>query len=281
LASIGAIGGSIGNAMRPMMASSALMRDLGRRALVGLAAMVAIVAAVGYGLIATNIASPLAADLGTVAVPEEPGAQAVLLTDGRPAFVVHSTDATYVLDARVPLDDGVPGRLVGWCGEGTAGAFIDVLGGGSFGPDGTLLGGPGTSGLPRYPTTPAADGRTVTVGREPRAAGTASAGEVALDCPPGARWLTHAPAPAEVFDPSVAADEEPPGWIWLEGRLEAVDGQAVLCDDVAHSGCATGAVVRGIDPAKIGAQPVPLAGIFIGQVGDGAIDELYFVPVKT
>ena len=87
----------------------------------------------------------------------------------------------------------------------------------------------------------------------------------------------HEPADGEAFDPSVAAEEEPPGWIWLEGHLEAIGGQTLLCDGPANA-CATGAVVPGIDPAKVAALDQPMAGLFLGRVGDGAIDELHFVP---
>ena len=247
--------------------------------IVGLAAAVAVVAAIGYAQIALNIASPMDADLGTLAALDEPGARAVLLDDGRPAFVVRSDDGVLVVDARAPLEPGVPGRLVGWCGQAD-GVFLDVVGGGSFGPDGTLIGGPGTSGLVRHRVTLGEDGSTLTVGREPERAPTATATDerAALDCPADTEWLTHEPTAGEVFDPSVAAEEEPPGWVWLEGRLEQSEGQVVLCDDVAAEGCARGALVRGIDPAKLAEQPEAFVGYFIGRVRDGAVEELHLVP---
>lgn len=245
--------------------------------IVGLAAAVALVAAIGYAQIALNIASPMDADLGTLAAPDEPGARAVLLDDGRPAFVVRSDDGVLVVDARVPLEPGVPGRLVGWCGQAD-GVFLDVVGGGSFGPDGTLIGGPGTSGLVRHRVTLGEDGRTLTVGREPERAPARTGEPVAPDCPADAEWLTHEPTAGEVFDPSVAAREEPPGWVWLEGRLEQRDGQVVLCDDAEADGCARGAVAGGIDPANLARQPEAFVGYFIGRVRDGAIEELHLVP---
>mgnify|MGYP006952613835 CR=1 FL=1 len=245
--------------------------------IVGLAAVVAVLTAIGYGLIALSIASPMGEELGTLAAPEGPGARAVLLDDGRPAFVVRSGGGVLVVDARVPLEPGVPGRLVGWCGQAD-GVFIDVVGGGSFGPDGTLIGGPGTSGLLRHPVTLGEDGSTLTVGREPERAPTATGERAALDCPADTEWLTHEPTADEIFDPSVAAEEEPPGWVWLEGRLEQREGQVVLCDDVAAEGCARGALVRGIDPAKLAEQPEAFVGYFIGRVRDGAVEELHLVP---
>ena len=76
--------------------------------------------------------------------------------------------------------------------------------------------------------------------------------------------VMHVPDADEVFDPSVAADEEPPGWIWLEGRLVAAGGQALLCD--GHGGdCATGAVVRGIDPATIADDTLGYDGLLPGS----------------
>ena len=44
-------------------------------------------------------------------------------------------------------------------------------------------------------------------------------------------WLIHEPVPDEIFDPSVALDQEPPGWIWLDGTLALQgDGSILLCD---------------------------------------------------
>jgi hypothetical protein len=96
---------------------------------------------------------------------------------------------------------------------------------------------------------------------------------VALDCVEGSAWVAHAPDPDEIFDPSVALDEEPPGWIWIEGRLEAADGGVRLCDGL-DGPCATSAVVAGIDPATL----EPLTGIFHGRVRDGALRDLSILP---
>ena len=246
------------------------MRDLGRRVLVGLAAAVAIVAAVGYGLIATNIASPIGGDLGTVAVPDSPGARAVLLADGRPAFVVRTDDAIHVLDARVPRGSGSPGGLAVWC----AGYLFDPVTDAVFEPDGAWLAGAASDGLIAYPVQQTDAGR-VSVGRDG-----SPAGERDGFAPPAEACdaVMHEPEAGEVFDPSVAADEEPPGWIWLEGRLQALGGQVLLCDDLQATDCPTGAVVPGIDPAQLASLPDPLNGLFLGRIGDGVIDELHYVP---
>jgi hypothetical protein len=258
--------------MTPMMASSPPMRDLRRWIPIGFAVVVVSVAAVGYGLIASDIAAPIGDSLGTVSVPDEPGAAPVFLADGRPALVVRTDEAVHVLDARPPLETGMPSSLVSWCPSD--GFFHDWLNSGSYGADGGLLGG-GPAGLVAYPVRLEADGEAV-VGRDGRPSGT-SYGAIAIGCD-GDEAVTHEPVPDEVFDPSVAADEEPPGWIWLEGRLEAIGGQALLCDGVEATDCETGAAVPGIDPAKLAAVSEPLGGYFIGRVGDGVIDELHYVP---
>ena len=116
----------------------------------------------------------------------------------------------------------------------------------------------------------------VTVGRDGRPSG-ASYGDIEIGCD-GDEAVMHEPDAPEVFDPSVAADEEPPGWIWLEGRLEAIGNQALLCDDLEVADCETGAAVPGINPAKLDALSEPLGGYFFGRVGDGVIDELHYVP---
>jgi hypothetical protein len=252
-----------------MMASSGWMRDLGRWMLVGLAAAVATVAAIGYALIATD-AVPTRGDLGTFDVPEESGAQAVFLSDGRPAFLVRRGDEVHVVDARQPLAAGTPGRLVLWCGGG----FTDLVGG-AYTADGRLLVGDVPSSLVAYPVTVVPSGRQVVVGPDGAPAAPAVGEPSMIDCD-ASNAVNHEPSEGEVFDPSVAADEEPPGWIWLEGRLLAVGGQAVLCDG-GGADCATGAVVRGTDPAGVGIE-AGLPHLFLGRVRDGAIEELFFVP---
>jgi hypothetical protein len=250
------------------------MRDLRRWIPIGLAVVVVSVAAIGYGLIASGIAAPIGTGLGTVTVPDEPGAVPVFLADGRPAFVVRTADDVHVLDARPPLEAGAPGALVSWCPGDDQ--FVDWVHGGWYLADGTVI-ADAPSGLVAYPLTATDDDRRLVVGSEGTPVTTVADPSTLGGCS-GNEALMHEPSPGEVFDPSVAADEEPPGWVWLEGRLEAVGGQALLCDDIGASDCATGAAVPGIDPAKLAAFPEPLVGSFLGRIGDGVVDELHFVP---
>ena len=133
------------------------------------------------------------------------------------------------------------------------------------------------SGLIVYPTAAGTDGSEVVVGAEGTSSPEFRDVSGSYECDAN-QAVMHVPAEGEAFDPSVAADEEPPGWIWLEGRLEAIGNQALLCDDLAAADCATGAAVPGIDPAKLDALSEPLGGYFFGRVGDGVIDELHYVP---
>lgn len=251
------------------------MRDLGRRLLIGIAVVAAVVMAIGYAFIAGRIAAPIGGDLGTFAVPEAPGAQAVLLDDGRPAFVVAGDGAVAVVDARGRHGAGAPGRLVTWCGTAD-GVFLDLVDGSTYAADGRLMGGPADDGLVVYPLRTADEGTRIVVGTEGTGAGVRPGEPVALDCPSGT-WVSHRPDPDEIFDPSVAADEEPPGWIWLEGRLAVRAGEVVLCDGL-DAGCDTGAAVGGIDPAMVPGGDAALAGTFIGRAGDDVIVDLNFVP---
>ena len=237
--------------------------------LVGLAAAVATVAAIGYALIATN-AVPTRGDLGTLDVPDGSSARAVFLSDGRPAFVVRTGDAVHVIDARQPLAAGTPGRLVLWC----AGGFTDLVSG-SYRADGGLLAGDVPSSLVAYPVTVASGGHQVVVGSDGEPAAAAGGEPSMIDCDVSTA-IGHEPSEGEVFAPSVAADQEPPGWIWLEGQLLVVDERAVLCDG-GGAGCATGAVVRGTDPARVGVE-AGVPHLFLGRVRDGAIVELHAVP---
>lgn len=258
-----------------MMASSAAMRDLGQRLLIGLGAAMAAVMAIGYAFIAGGIAAPLGGDLGTFEVPgPDPGTAAVLLDDGRPAFLVATRRDVAVVDARAPVEAGVPGRLVTWCDLDPVGIFVDPLGGTTWEADGALSSDHRTDGLVRYPVRSGSEEATIVVGSEGHSAGVTSGERVARDCPADTR-VSHRPAHGEVFDPSVAADEEPPGWIWLEGTLVADGDEVRLCDGSGQR-CDTAASVAGIDPAQV---PVPaLAGHFLGRVRDDAIVDLQFVP---
>lgn len=248
------------------------MRDVGQRLLIGLAGLAAVVMAIGYAFIAGRIATPLGADLGTFDLPPRPGVAAVLLDDGRPAFVVAVEGEALVVDARAPHEPGAPGRLVAWCELTARGIFLDLLTGTTWDADGALR-SEGPDGLVRYLVREAGDGR-VAVGAEGRSAGLAGGERVALDCVTN-RWRVHRPARGEVFDPSVAAEEAPPGWIWLEGTLVARDGGVLLCDGMGP-GCGAGAPVAGIDPALVPEQA--LSGHFLGRVRDDAIVDLHFVP---
>ena len=249
------------------------MRDLGRRLLIGLAVVAAAIMAIGYAFIAGRIADPIRSDLGTFPMPDVPGAQAVLLADGRPAFIVASEGEIIVVDARGRHAQGAPGRLVAWCGAAT---FLDPVDGVTYAADGQLLGGPAPDGLVVYPVR-SVDGRSrFVVTGDGTSAGPAAEDPVALDCPP-TRWVVHRPDPDEIFDPSVAADEEPPGWIWLEGQLRAEAGEAILCDGLDVE-CPTSAPVGGINPALVPQDERALIGSFIGRVRDGVIVDLNFVP---
>ncbi len=255
------------------MASSGSMRDLGRRLLIGLAVVAAAVMAIGYALIAGRIAAPIESDLGTFSVPDADGAEAVLLADGRPAFIVASGGDVTVVDARGRHAAGAPGRLVTWCEDGI---FLDLVEGATYAANGQLMGGAATDGLVVHPVRSVDDGSRFVVGGEGESAGSAAGEPVPLDCPTN-RWVVHRPDAEEIFDPSVAADEEPPGWIWLEGRLRAEAGEPILCDGL-DGGCATFASVGGIDPALIPSDEQALIGSFIGRVSDGVVVELNFVP---
>jgi hypothetical protein len=260
--------------MRPMMASSGAMRDLGRRLLIGLAVVAAAVMAIGYAFIAGRIADPIQSDLGTFPLPDTPGAQAVLLADGRPAYIVATDGEVVVVDARGRHADGAPGRLVAWC-DTTTPYFVDPLDDATYAADGTRLAGSTGPGLVRYPVSSTDEGGRIRVAADGAAAGQLDDVEMPVACE--GRRLVHRPEAGEIFDPSVAADEEPPGWIWLEGRLRSEAGDPVLCDGVSGD-CATSAPVGGIDPALIPGDERALSGSFIGRVRDGVIVDLNFVP---
>jgi len=249
------------------------MRDLGRRLLIGLAVVAAAVMAIGYAFIAGRIATPIESDLGTFDVPAEADARAVLLADGRPAFIVASAGEVIVLDARGRHAAGFPGRLVAWC-DTSIPYFTDPLDDATYAADGTRLAGPTGPGLVRYPVSNADDGM-IRVAADGTAAGQLHDFAMPVEC--DGSQVVHAPTPGEIFDPSVAADEEPPGWVWLEGRLRSEAGEPVLCDGL-DGGCATFAPVGGIDPALVPHEEQALIGSFIGRVRDGVIVDLNFVP---
>ncbi|HEX5038638.1 MAG TPA: hypothetical protein VFW95_00705 [Candidatus Limnocylindria bacterium] len=248
------------------------MQSVASRVLVGLGVLIAALVAIGYAFIFSGIASPSQSDLGTVAIPAGADPEPVYLADGRPAFVIRASDGVRVVDARPPLTPGVPGRLVVWCN----GLFVDLVGTEEYGADGALLAGDALTSLIVYPTTIAPGGQSATVGRDGQAAASRFGESEGHACD-AADAIMHAPGDGEVYDPSVAAEEEPPGWIWLEGRLLPAGGQALLCD--ADSDCETGAAVRGIDPAEIPEAGAGFDGRFLGRVRDGAIEDLHYVPL--
>jgi hypothetical protein len=93
-------------------------------------------------------------------------------------------------------------------------------------------------------------------------------------CPANA-WVMHEARAGETFDPSVAVEQEPPGWIWLEGTARVVDGEVRICDG-RTGGCEASADTVGIDPASL--RGGTTSGQFIGRVRDGAIENLILVP---
>ena len=250
------------------------MRDLGRRLLIGLAAMAAGVMAVGYAFIFSGIASPVRGDLGTLDLPSDGEAVAAVLDDGRPVWVVAGPRGDWVLEARAPRSAGAPGALVAWCGRERI--FVDTAGEAVFAADGTLLEGPLVTGMVAFAIRPGGDDATrVIVGSESAARPVAEpSAQRPAPCDVG-EWTAHEPTAGELFDPSVAADQEPPGWIWLEGTLRAIDGRARLCDGIDPA-CGGSAAAGGIDPATI--PPDGIEGRFIGLVRDGAIEGLAIVP---
>ena len=242
--------------------------------MIGLAVLAAAVMAIGYAFIAGRIADPIQSDLGTFPMPDVPGAQAVLLADGRPAFIVATDGEVNVIDARGRHAAGAPGRLVAWC-DNTTPYFVDPLDDVTYAADGTRLAGSTGQGLVRYPVSTADRGDTFRVAADGSAAGQLDDFAVPVACE--GRQVVHRPDADEIFDPSVAADEEPPGWVWLEGRLRSEGGEPILCDGLDGE-CATSAPAGGIDPALIPADEQALIGSFIGRVRDGVIVDLNFVP---
>jgi hypothetical protein len=245
------------------------VRDIASRLVVGLGLLIAVAVAVGYAFIFLGNATPVGAPLATLPVPAPGEVVAARLDDGRPVYLVGVDEGARVLDARSPVDPGVVPALVAWC-DG-AQSFLDLTRGGTFGPGGEVMGASAAAGLDVYPTQVRGDEVVVRDGAAP--AGTATGETVALDCPMGSAWTAHAPTTGEIFDPSVAADTEPPGWVWLEGRLTATGDEVELCDGL-DAACPSGASVVGIDPAKV--QVV--AGRFLGRIIDHEVRNLVIVP---
>ena len=254
------------------------VRDFGRRLLIALAVIAAGATAIGYAFIAGGIAAPARGERAVLEVPASGMATAAVLDDGRPVFVVNDPDrGVWVVDAQGRQRSGTPAVLVSWCP--TTRIFADPAAGSGFAPNGELRWGPAEGGLVVFATRSAPDDPSrVIVGSDTTVQGRGAE----TDGPPettcsDSSWLVHRPPAGEVFDPSVAVSEEPPGWIWLEGLLAATnDGGVQLCD-AAPADCATGVPVGGIDPATV-AGGQGLEGLFIGRVRDGAIEGLMSVP---
>jgi len=252
------------------------MRDLGHRLLIGLAAVAVGVMAIGYAFIFGGIAAPVRGDLAVLDVPPSGTATADVLDDGRPIFVVNDPSAgIVVLDAQVPRRGSGLGIAVAWCAESLR--FVDPADGSAFAADGTVRSGPAEQGLVAFSARPSPDDPSrVIVGSDTTARGRIAETDEGPDttCPEHA-WVVHEPQPDETFDPSVAVDQEPPGWIWLEGTARVVEGEVRLCDGRAD-GCGTSAATIGIDPASLGDGPT--SGQFIGRVRDDALEGLILVP---
>jgi hypothetical protein len=250
------------------------MRDLGGRLFIGLAAVAAGVMAIGYAFIFGGVAAPSDA-LGTLEVPPEGHVVATRLDDGRPVFVGAAGGTAWVLDAREPRDVGELDVLVGWCPLDAA--FVGSRPTSIFAADGSLLRGPGTDGLTAYATQPVNGDRSrIHVASQTSVRPLAAEErQISYRCGPG-DWVVHSAQPDEVFDPSVAADVEPPGWSWLEGTLLPIGNQALLCNGLDAVDCPAGAVASGIDPATLPAAGV--AGLFLGRIHDGTIEGLILAP---
>lgn len=241
--------------------------------------LVAGLAAFGYTQLAPRIADQSATLRGMVRQPPAGDAFAALLDDGRPVFVANSDEGGLaVFDGQSSHAPSGMGHLLAWCP--TDGHFEDLFGGSTFGMNGTKIDGPAPTGLLSYGLQALPD-RTDLIGvtsatfRVDQPAG--------RDRPPAGGgctvpWIVHEPDLDEVFDPSVAVDQEPEGWIWLDGALTLMDdGSVLLCDGQAIE-CATFAELPGIDRAYFSVGPARLPGIYIGRVRDGAIEGLIAVP---
>lgn len=252
------------------------MPDLGRRLLIGLGVIAVGIMAIGYAYIFGGIATPVQRDRAVLGLPQSGTASAAVLDDGRPVFVVNDPEAgVWVIDAQRPQPPGTLGELVAWCPETRR--FVDPGDGATYAPDGALLGGPAEQGLIVFTTRPAPDDPArVLVGTDTELRGRVSAGtELPTGCPSG--MVVHEPRDDEMFDPSVAADQEPPGWIWLEGTVRVIGEEVRLCDG-RDSTCEAFAPTVGIDPASLADDATGIGGRFIGRVRDGAIEGLTLVP---
>lgn len=249
------------------------MRDLGGRVLIGLAVLIVGAMAVGYAFIFRGVATA-PSGLGTLEVPAAGQIVAARLDDGRPVFVGAGGGTAWVLDAREPRESGELDVLLSWCPSDEL--FIGTGPLSIFTADGSSL--RDADGMTAYAAVPV-EGDASRIRVEAQTSVRPAADEVRqpeFTCGPD-DWVVHRPEPDDVFDPSVATNLEPPGWTWLEGSVQAIGGQALLCDGREPGGaCPEGAVARGIDPATLPAEGV--AGLFLGRVHDGAIEGLTYAP---
>lgn len=253
------------------------MSLLRRWAPIAIGALIVGAAALGYAQLAPGIADPNANLRAMLRQPPAGEAFAAFLDDGRPVFIVTSDAGdVVVLDAQSSHVPSGMGRLLAWCPVDEH--LEDLFGGSTFAPGGERIDGPAPSGLRTYGLQSLPE-RTDLIGVT---SATFTNGRPAVGGPrtgagcPGP-WLIHEPNPDEVFDPSVAVDQEAPGWLWLEGRLVRNGGDVVLCDTTAE-GCATFAATPGIGPAYLGAPGASTEGLYIGRVRDGAIEGLIAAP---
>jgi hypothetical protein len=256
------------------------MSDRGRPLLVGLGVVVAAAVAIGYGLIAGGIATPLRGDRAVLDVPAPGTASPAMLGDGRPVFAVNDrAGGLSVLDAQQPPSGGRLGRLIAWCPDSEI--FVSPGDGSRYASSGELLDGPAEGGLVEFAIRPEAEdpGRII-VGSDSERRGEASPRPTTPFTTCASGLVVHEPPPSRTFDPSVAADQEPPGWIWLEGTVRTIDDEVRLCDGI-DSGCDGYAATVGIDPATARRDAEGVAGSFIGRVRDGAIEGLAHVPAST
>ena len=254
------------------------MRELGRRLVIGIGVAVVSVMAVGYAFIFGGVATPVRGDRATLDLPASRTAIATTLEDGRPVFLVNDPEVgIWVLDAQGRRRPGALPVAVAWCPATRT--FADPADGSAYAADGRLRWGPAQEGLVAYATRPAPDDSTrVIVGSDTAVQGRAAQTDGPPDTSCQGSWLVHQPEPGALFDPSVAVDQEAPGWIWLDGSLERDgEGRLRLCDGAAAD-CETWADVSGIDPASVRGKAPAVEGLFIGRVRDDAIDGLIFVP---
>lgn len=254
------------------------MKLLRRWAPLAAGALVAGLVAFGYAQIAPGIANQNAVRRATLLQPAPGQVAATYLDDGRPVFIVKSAAGDLaVLDGQSSHVPSGMGQLLAWCPAD--GHFEDLFGGSTFAADGARIDGPAPSGLLSY-------GLQAVPDRTDLIAVTTATSRVDHPAAPGPRagagcsepWLIHEPVPDEIFDPSVALDQEPPGWIWLDGTLALQGDRSILLCDAQVAGCATSATLSGINAAYFRVGPHELPGRYIGRVRDNTIEGLIAVP---